>query len=99
MCYRLRFHPSGMFWQPRAGMGRRRCGRPRLAMLTVKGHAAPLTSVSFSPNGEFIATGSRDGTTRLWSFDNGKEIAKLASTGPVWQVAFSPDGAILGVRR
>lgn len=66
-------------------------------MLTVKGHAAPLTSVSFSPNGEFIATGSRDGTTRLWSFDNGKEIAKLASTGPVWQVAFSPDGAILGV--
>lgn len=66
-------------------------------LFTLKGHAAPLTSVSFSRDGQFVATGSRDKTARVWSSNTGKEIANLASPGPVWQVAFSPDGAMLGV--
>lgn len=33
----------------------------------LEGHAAPINSISFSPDGQRIATASRDGTARLWS--------------------------------
>ena len=32
----------------------------------LKGHTAPVVSVDFSPHGETLVSGSRDGTIRLW---------------------------------
>jgi len=29
-------------------------------------HRSPINSVAFSPNGQILATGSADGTVRLW---------------------------------
>ncbi len=56
------------------------------------GHESGLTSVSFSPKGDKIATASYDGTVRLWDL-SGREIGKIRGHGgTVWSVAFSPKG-------
>ena len=52
-----------------------------------------VTSASFSPDGNKIATGSRDNTVQLWDVDTGAEIRILTGhTGWVNSVSFSPDG-------
>jgi WD40 repeat protein len=38
-------------------------GRQRL---TLRGHAAPVTCVCFSPDGKMLASGSKDETIKLW---------------------------------
>ena len=49
----------------------------------------------FSLDGSTLASGSRDGTIRLWNPHTGKHIRTLTATSPVNQLAFSPDGDTL----
>jgi WD40 repeat protein len=52
-----------------------------------------VNSVSFSPNGRRIATGSNDGTVKLWDTASGAEVFTLRGhTSGVLCVAFSPNG-------
>ena len=61
-----------------------------------------VESVAFSPDGTTLASGSFDGSVRLWDVETGQHKATL-STDPsrrfltldVWSVAFSPDGTTL----
>ena len=62
------------------------------------GHLDYVTSVAFSPpDGAFLATGSSDGTARIWDVKSGNSVATLDDhLGEVNDVAFSPkDKALL----
>jgi WD40 repeat protein/serine/threonine protein kinase len=57
------------------------------------GHTDSLTSVVFSPDGQYVATGSRDCTARLWELKNATSVQTLKGhAGDVTNLAFSPDG-------
>ncbi|MCE2403030.1 hypothetical protein J4G08_19410, partial [Candidatus Poribacteria bacterium] len=57
------------------------------------GHTNSVSSVSFSPDGNTIASGSLDKTIRLWNTRTGIQIQTLIGhTSPVNSVSFSPDG-------
>jgi WD40 repeat protein len=37
---------------------------------TLQGHSSSVTSVAFSPDGKYLASGSQDNTFKLWSMEN-----------------------------
>src|SRR5262249_31533630 len=60
---------------------------------TFLGHTREVTSVTFSPDGKRILTGSFDRTAKVWDAEKGTERLSLKGhTGMVDSVAFSPDG-------
>jgi WD40 repeat protein len=61
--------------------------------LTLKGHSSAVWSVSFSPDGERIVSGSSDNTVKVWNAETEQEAHTLKGhSGPVHSVSFSPDG-------
>ena len=70
------------------------CGDRRNCTLT--GHTSWVNSVSFSPDGQTLASGSSDYTIRLWDVETGETVKTLTGhTGDVISVSFSPDGQTL----
>ncbi len=63
---------------------------------TLQGHDGPVWSVSFSPSGQILASGSDDQNIRLWDVDTGLCLQTLHSpNAQVFSVCFSPDGQTL----
>lgn len=63
---------------------------------TLSGHTAGITSITLSPSGKILATGSEDATVKLWDTQSQKEFATLTGhTAGVYAVAFSADGKLL----
>jgi WD40 repeat protein/serine/threonine protein kinase len=57
------------------------------------GHWDRVNSVSWSPDGQRLATGSHDRTAKVWEAASGRELRTLQGhTNAVWSVAWSPDG-------
>ncbi|KAG2073243.1 WD40 repeat-like protein, partial [Suillus decipiens] len=60
----------------------------------LRGHTSTVSSVSFSPDGTRIVTGSYDKTVRLWDAGTGEPVGEplQGHADSVESVSFSPDG-------
>ncbi len=70
-------------------------------------HSREVLSVAFSPDGTQLALGSLDSTVSVWSLADGQKgwqsavwrpytiLKEEDGTGEIWDLAFSPNGAVL----
>ncbi|CAD8195753.1 unnamed protein product [Paramecium octaurelia] len=64
--------------------------------IKLEGHESSVNSVSISPDGTILASGSADNSIRMWDIKTGQLKAKLVGhENAVNQISFSPDGTIL----
>ena len=68
----------------------------KLETVVQKGHNAAVKAVAISPDGKYIATGSRDKSAKVWDVESGRELRSyLGHQHTVNGVEFSPDGKLL----
>jgi WD40 repeat protein len=65
------------------------------SMLVLRGHEHRVTCVAYAPDGLTLASGSFDGTVRLWDLATHKVRSVLHHDGDVRALAFSPAGRVL----
>jgi len=70
----------------------------------VTGHRAAVTALAFTADGRFLASGSRDGSLRVWNVQGGREACEpLETRSSVLGMALVPDrpmlAAVLADRR
>jgi WD40 repeat protein len=58
-------------------------------------HSGRVNRVSFSSDGERLASGSQDGTVHVWDARSGRRLVRLAHGSPVNGVAFSLAGDLV----
>jgi WD40 repeat protein/uncharacterized caspase-like protein len=61
------------------------------------GHELTINTITFSPDGKTLASGSSDKSIRLWDMLTGRQRSKIsvANTEGIFSVAFSPNGKTL----
>ncbi|HXL87390.1 MAG TPA: WD40 repeat domain-containing protein, partial [Streptosporangiaceae bacterium] len=96
-------------WGPQAAALRQAYRRPRLVnrwpppdladpalRRVLTGHKGAVWAVAVAPDGSWLATGSADGTVRIWDAATGQERAVLTGhKDSVLAVAVAPDGSWL----
>ncbi|XP_062021709.1 WD40 repeat-containing protein HOS15-like isoform X2 [Rosa rugosa] len=56
------------------------------------GHRDPVYSVAFSPNGEYLASGSMDKCMHIWSVKEGRIVKTYTGNGGIFEVCWNKDG-------
>jgi len=67
-------------------------------IMTLTGHDDAVTSVSYSPDGRILASGSKDGSVRVWDTRTGEEamLPLRSGDGKVLSVDFARNGKWIG---
>ena len=65
----------------------------------LSGHEDAVYAAAYNRDASMIVSGGEDGTVRLWDARSGQPSGepRQMNTGPVWGVAFSPDGQSIAV--
>jgi WD40 repeat protein/serine/threonine protein kinase len=58
-------------------------------------HDVPIVTVAFTPDGKAVATGSWDGSVKVWEVSTGRLVRTFTGTGIIAWLAFSDDGTRL----
>ncbi len=64
-------------------------------LTAIHAHDESVLCLAFAENGSCLATGSVDGVCRIWDRIDHHRIAELSCVSPVWDLAFTGDGARL----
>jgi WD40 repeat protein len=62
------------------------------------GFEGVINKVLYSPDGQLLVTGGRDGNLRLWDAETHESLSTLDHGEPVFEAVFSPDGSLLVAR-
>ncbi|HEY6599056.1 MAG TPA: caspase family protein, partial [Pseudomonadales bacterium] len=57
----------------------------------LRGHRTDIASIAFTPDGQRLLSGGRDGVLRIWSIPRATELAQLIALGRADYVAVTPD--------
>src|SRR5260370_7781169 len=86
----------------RGGGGRVWRDEGKMLDLAWQAHTAAVQALAFSPDEHTLATGSWDGTIKLWNLENGTLSGGQVSllwlgqhTGSIHRLVFPPDGRTL----
>lgn len=81
------FDTTVKLWDVHANGGKGQC------YATLEGHQAPIYSIAFSPNGEYLVSGSIDNSVMIWSVkDGGTLVKKHKGEGEIFEVAWNAEG-------
>ena len=70
--------------------------RPGQLVVELKGHTDEISRLTFNEDASLLASGSRDGSTRIWRLPAGEPVGKpLVDDQPVKWLALSADGRYL----
>ncbi|KAI5655229.1 hypothetical protein M9H77_32416 [Catharanthus roseus] len=59
---------------------------------SLNGHRDPVYSVAFSPNGEYLASGSLDKCVNIWSVKEAKIVKTYSGNGGIFEVCWNKEG-------
>jgi WD40 repeat protein/transcriptional regulator with XRE-family HTH domain len=88
---------SGSYWAMGSRRGGARVWRDDGKMLDLawQAHTAAVQALAFSPDEHTLATGSWDGTLKLWNLENGALLWLGQHSGSIHRLVFTPDGRTL----
>lgn len=67
---------------------------PTVLSLKYIGHEGLVRCITVEPAGQFLASGSDDGTVRVWEVATTRCLATIPAGGPVKSIAWCPNGSV-----